>query len=898
MNSEVYSSHGSPGSADAEQGTQRKSQQLVPVELARCDADPELAGIEESHAEVSGAPDRTDYAGELAKDTVVSLPGMSMKLLLPAQLPPDLSSPSRGQDSTSSRQSSKRAGLEEQNKCSSSALELTERAAGCLGIGPGFDEAGMLKAVGLAETMKNGRNSISSFSSSGVKQQARRGSLLSIENPNPEEIRKHSNSAKNSRASFRKSSIASVSSTSSQFDAVQRRSSGPNLRRVSTSSIISQASGIEGRRRWSSASNTPARRMSLLGGTTQVGSQHSVLRGMGIIPGGATEELRSQRRGALKNDEDSGSSLSRQQNEDISIDSDDSESNMTESSESSEEFDPLSSEFNLLPIWRNRLNQRLRVLKEIRGENASVLGSESESMKHHQRFIILPGSMWRMTWDVTAACFVVVDVVSVPLDLVSIQLDASWLSADALLAAIFWTMDMPMNMLTCHETEDGSMETRLMALINRYAKTDGPLELGLVIITWLGVYIKQPQLRMLKLLRLLRLLRVQGLVNMVANRLHSERTALLMNIIVNILCIMCEVHILACMWVGLGQQTGGWVAQLRASIGAISDFGNTDLDLYIYSYHWALCQFYGNGEHIVITFSERLFAVLSLLLAWFTATAFVASLTSSMTRLYILTGQQGAHTRVLRNYLREQKISVRLSSRVMQNAKRAIGDQQKNIPEIDVELLKLVSDPLRVELHFEMNAPILSHHPLFFEMSLSMASTLRKLCHSGVSTSLVSQADVIFSRGEVPSVPPKMVFVSRGILRYSTNNEGFETVGEGQWVSEHVLWTNWIYHGVLIAETACRLILVDASVFQDLVNEIQHCAVNFGAYANEFLTEINKQESIHRTDVGNATEVKLFLERAAKRPSRRPSMVSSGSQETQNTLAAPTSAKRPAPRIS
>merc|ERR1719329_596066 len=94
---------------------------------------------------------------------------------------------------------------------------------------------------------------------------------------------------------------------------------------------------------------------------------------------------------------------------------------------------------------------------------------------------------------------------------------------------------------------------------------------------------------------------------------------------------------------------------------------------------------------------ERIFSILALFGAFLLAIWFAATSTSLMTRLFILTTGQAGHLKVLKRYLRENGISLRLASRVEMNAQHVIANRQQNVPESEVELLQLVSEPLRVE---------------------------------------------------------------------------------------------------------------------------------------------------------------------------------------------------------
>merc|ERR1712232_1190120 len=238
----------------------------------------------------------------------------------------------------------------------------------------------------------------------------------------------------------------------------------------------------------------------------------------------------------------------------------------------------------------------------------------------------------------------------------------------------------------------------------------------------------------------------------------------------------------------------------------------------------------------------------------------VGTLTSSMTQLRILHNEKAAKLSKLRKYLRDNAISYRLTLRVTRNAQHAIQEQENYIPEAHVELLELVSEPLRIELHFELYAKILKEHPFFEEMTLLCPHIMQKVCHTSTSIVTVATGDIIFNLGEIPP-KPKMIFVATGSLSYnvpnpaslsSTRNGNAKTrrtvsrltvkhefLAHGEWIAEPVLWTHWMHRGILTATNDCRLCLIDASKFMDAVSAFDHDEFNPKVYAAGFVAAIN-----------------------------------------------------------
>jgi len=221
------------------------------------------------------------------------------------------------------------------------------------------------------------------------------------------------------------------------------------------------------------------------------------------------------------------------------------------------------------------------------------------------------------------------------------------------------------------------------------------------------------------------------------------------------------------------------------------------------------------------------------------------------------------------------------------------------MPEEDVELLKLVSEPLRMKLHYEIHQPMLANHPLLLMYSQVNTNAMQRLCHVALSKTSFSRGDVLFNFGEMPS-NPSVLFIISGKLRYwrhskdvdqiqmdqeaswqarpaleplvtdctssaaasepqSTGGENLAptafansmklstTMFPGHWASEGVLWTNWLYCGELRADTETVLLLLNAAKFIEVSLAQQHGNFNPSSYGSTFVRALNEGR-IHCSD--------------------------------------------------
>lgn len=127
--------------------------------------------------------------------------------------------------------------------------------------------------------------------------------------------------------------------------------------------------------------------------------------------------------------------------------------------------------------------------------------------------------------------------------------------------------------------------------------------------------------------------------------------------------------------------------------------------------------------------------------------------------------------------------------------------------------MAVLSEPIRVDLHFEVHSSGIRGHQLFDFYCTSHTASMKNVCHKALSQLVVSRGDIIFSDHE-PALP-KMMFVNRGHLVYHKHLKPPVEIGCGQWVCEMVLWTAlWKHKGTLRATEECELLCLDAGRFQ------------------------------------------------------------------------------------
>jgi len=496
--------------------------------------------------------------------------------------------------------------------------------------------------------------------------------------------------------------------------------------------------------------------------------------------------------------------------------------------------------YELLDAWtRQPMKRRIKKRTISRGMSFESLGSlgslgsvESDPMAmtdhwHPLRSVVMnPNSGTRAGWDIASIVLVIYDMVMIPLQLFDIpestaSLVFQWTTR------LFWTCDIVLSFFTGVLQPNGSIEYRLAKIAKHYLSTWFAVDFLIVGSDWVEVLWSDGgflgfaragkasrTFRIIRMIRLLRLARVRNVISMITERMQSEQLIIIAGIISIMLVIMGLGHVIACIWYGIGDQDrpDTWLRQ--------HNFEDADLEMkYFTALHWSLLQFAGGTDEIVPQNStERVYAVSVFLLAFVMASVFVGRLTSSMTQLHILSKKDIEKFQVLKRYLIKNEISSMLTMRVLHNAQHALAETQRFMEESSVELLNIISQPLRVELHFELYAPVLAVHPFFRCFIDACPQVLAKVCHLAMSQLLVSTGDILFMVGEVPS-PARMFIVCTGELSYHFVTGAMAIVQSCQWISEATLWTPWAHQGMLKAASDCRLCVLDSAKFMQLVEK-------------------------------------------------------------------------------
>jgi hypothetical protein len=395
-------------------------------------------------------------------------------------------------------------------------------------------------------------------------------------------------------------------------------------------------------------------------------------------------------------------------------------------------------------------------------------------------------------------------------------------------------------------------------ILRHYASTWLILDVFIVASDWLEVLVLSSSkgsdltgvariFRIVRIVRLVRLFRIGRLLKMVAQTDFAEKIqstlSLTMSVVALLLCVFSFSHAIACVWWAIGDGQRGkatWVTEAR--------YDEVGVDAqYLVALHWSLSQFSGGMDEVAPQNTlERSYAVVIWQIAFMAAALIVSILTSNLTQQHITNAGQMRQMNYLTKYLNQNDISSGLMLRVQRSAQHAISGE---LSEDTVDLLAVISEPLKIEMHWEIYSPMFHPHAFFHELMMEVPYLMHKICHHATSALILQEGDVAFRAGEIPS-EPRMYIVAKGSLEYlCTSLVEPKIVHSKACLAEGTLWTTWMHYGTLTAIDDAKLVAVDAANFQDIISrspkDFSEDGVDPRAYAADFVHRLNQSSEVN-----------------------------------------------------
>lgn len=551
---------------------------------------------------------------------------------------------------------------------------------------------------------------------------------------------------------------------------------------------------------------------------------------------------------------------------------------VTRESDLSSEFQeqgPTTALFDVLPQWQIDRNSSRKRASSVKGQmyTNDVISREEEDYVDYDdnysrltQFMICPNSLPNLVWNALGLTLIGYDCVVLPLQIFDPP-PSGFTDCMEWIIRLYWTVTLFVSFFTGYMTTEGTVVMHPSRVAKRYILSWFLLDILVVGLNWLeavtpsfdgnrvqGVGSVLRSLRMIRTLRLVRLLKARDLTKVLCEYIpFSEQLGLLAHIGGIMAVFLWASHVTACLWFGLGRIGGAntWKRKIEEATAA------EDLDAgawYILSFHWSLAAYSGDTSVVLPTNTgERMFASTVLFFAFVVSASYVGSITTSMTRLTLIASEQSSKLARLRRFLLDNHISRPLAVRVQRNAQHAMVEQKSKAPETSVELLRIISVPVLIEVHFEIHARVLMWHPFFPNYNEVNPGGIRQVCHSAISMLSLHTRDLLFHAGEVPS-QPRMFFVVHGGIMYM-KDKNIMRADRGMWMCEQVLWTNWTHAGTARTTSETTLLAVSAEKFQEIVSTFP--TEHAGSYARAFVKSLNTKAVNDLSDIGGGYDADM-----------------------------------------
>jgi len=489
---------------------------------------------------------------------------------------------------------------------------------------------------------------------------------------------------------------------------------------------------------------------------------------------------------------------------------------------------------------------------------------QSRSLKKTHWFIIRPSSGLRLGWDTMGLAMIALEVLTTPVQLAFDVDQSGWFPHIFWASLIFWTLEIPISFISGYYHR-GSEELRLHKIVFQYMRTWMILDVLIVGVDWSSVLLTRFDdpgismtrtgkvlriLRVFRSLRLLRLVKLRRLLESTQDLIQSEHIHIGMSVLKYVVAILCASHVVACAWYGISSSAQGptWISEMNLTDAEFSY-------RYFTALHWSLTQFTPASVNIVPhNLVERVYAVIVLLFALIVFSSLISSITSAMSQLKQLSTFFDKDLSVLRRYLRRHNVPVELTIRILRYAEHKVHLQKQEIQEKGVNLIKVLSRPLHMELLRTTLGHILTNDPFFRCYSDTDTEAMKRVCFEATSSVHLSAGDILFSEA---THDDRIMFVQSGELVYTnmTGNAKFRRseathtldaandtciLQPSSWCCEAALWTDWVHVGMMRATLDSEVLVIDAPTFAQASSKHYKVMDGIIKYAEGFVHKLNE----------------------------------------------------------
>jgi len=358
-------------------------------------------------------------------------------------------------------------------------------------------------------------------------------------------------------------------------------------------------------------------------------------------------------------------------------------------------------------------------------------------------------------------------------------------------------------------------------------------------------------MRILRIISIMRMAKTGGIMENVLGPQYHEIADGFLRLIEAVTVILLAMHFIACMWYALG--TAGaehtWLLENYLEEATL-------LYRYSTSIHWAITQCTPASMEVhPVNAIERSFAVIVDLAGLIVFSTFISTITTRMTQLRTFGYAVREERKLMRNYFKNNHISLHLGIRIMNFAKSLQHSKKARTNRDDISVMVAMPERLRKELDSEVFSPILCAHALFNHLFMMNSSLIREISASAVNDKVLVAKEELFTR---KGIAPCMYFFISGTLEYRLDGRKVSCT-TGTCASEAAVWIqDYMHRGVMTALAPCEVVCLDATLFRRLICKcmkssqphIRMLASFAVRYAVRFLSFEDGDSDLKWTDVG------------------------------------------------
>eukprot|EP00929_Paragymnodinium_shiwhaense_P004568 TRINITY_DN10561_c0_g1_i1.p1 TRINITY_DN10561_c0_g1~~TRINITY_DN10561_c0_g1_i1.p1 ORF type:complete len:1038 (+),score=143.59 TRINITY_DN10561_c0_g1_i1:144-3257(+) len=468
-----------------------------------------------------------------------------------------------------------------------------------------------------------------------------------------------------------------------------------------------------------------------------------------------------------------------------------------------------------------------------------------------QTYVIKSTSSRLLCWHFLGLALLCYDFLMVPMKVYeTTDTTSSYKLTLEFVFALYWPMDMVVNCFTEYLDAQGNQNRSLVDRLIRYVKSWLLFDAVCLVIDVATLLVDNEivvssSLRVLSGAKILRCVKIAQLLgspaidNLMSGAFGQEELVLGFQMVQSMLGLLGVAHLNACLWYGIGHfpMDGiAWIMDLPQN--------HTTLERHLVSLHWSIAQFVGELIIAPSNNRERSYVILVTFATFLMSGLFVSSIVTALSRMQQIKSLQATRMSSLRKFVVENEVPTPLAVRIFHNAYYVSTAKRSRTQESSVELLKEMSNPLVVELHFYIRGSLLLNHQFFLLYYDINSIGLEKVCHTTIDFKSPHKGESVFSSF---AQAENMYFVQDGHLSYRRGNCYPIMLHEGNWAAEHVLWTHWVHCGTLSAETESSVMMMDPTKFADILGPFptRHAQL----YAGAFVMQLNSQDPANHTDL-------------------------------------------------